>query len=108
MYNKIVAASKACSVAGAELMTISKDDIHKSVEHIIGESKNPKPMKDSDDVITELMIFDGFTSNSLDVFLEAYKQTKAPVVVYKAMVTPINKKWSLTYLYSYLVNEAGH
>ena len=108
MFNKIAAVSKACSVAGAELVTISKDDIHKSVEHIIGESKNPKPMKDSSDVITELMIFDGFTSDNLDVFLDAYKQTKAPTVTYKAMVTPINKKWSLTYLYSHLVEEAGH
>lgn len=108
MFNKIAAVSKACSVAGAELVTISKDDIHKSVEHIIGESKNPKPMKDSSDVITELMLFEGFTSDSLDAFLDAYKQTKAPAVVYKAMVTPINKKWSLTYLYSHLVEEAGH
>lgn len=108
MFNKIAAVSKACGVVGAELVTISKDDIHKSVEHIIGESKNPKPMKDSNDVITELMIFDGFTSDSLDVFLDVYKQTKAPIVVYKAMVTPINIKWSLTYLYSHLVKEAGH
>lgn len=108
MFNKMAAASKACSVAGAELVTISKADIHKKVEYIIGESKNPAPMKDSDDVITELMIFDGFTSDNLDVFLDAYKQTKAPTVTYKAMVTPINKKWSLTYLYSHLVEEAGH
>lgn len=108
MFNKIAAVSKACSVAGAELVTISKDDIHKSVEHIIGESKNPKPMKDSSDAITELMLFEGFTSDSLDAFLDAYKQTKAPAIVYKAMVTPINKKWSLTYLYSHLVEEAGH
>ena len=108
MFNKIAAVSKACSVAGAELVTIPKDDIHKSVEYIIGEAKNPKPMKDSSDAITELMIFDGFTSDSLDVFLDVYKQTKAPAIVYKAMVTPINKKWSLTYLYSHLVEEAGH
>ena len=108
LFNKIAAVSKACSVVGAELVTISKDDIHKSVEYIIGEGKTPKPMKDSSDVITELMIFDGFTSDNLDVFLDAYKQTKVPTVTYKAMVTPINKKWSLTYLYSHLVEEAGH
>ena len=108
MFNKMAAASKACSAVGAELVSVSKDDIHKSIEHIIGEAKNPKPMKDSSDAITELMLFDGFTSDSLDVFLDAYKQTKAPAIVYKAMVTPINKKWSLTYLYSHLVNEAGH
>ncbi len=108
MFNKIAAGSKACSVVGAELVTISKDDIHKSVESIIGESKNPKPMKDSSDVISELMLFEGFTSDSLDAFLDAYKQTKAPTVTYKAMVTSINKKWSLTYLYSHLVEEAGH
>ncbi|MBE5914526.1 MAG: DUF3783 domain-containing protein [Pseudobutyrivibrio ruminis] len=108
MFNKIAAVSKACSVVGAELVTVSKDDIHKSVEYIIGEGKTPKPMKDSNDMISELMIFEGFTSDSLDAFLDAYKQTKAPSVTYKAMVTPINKKWSLTYLYSHLVEEAGH
>lgn len=108
MFNKIAAASKACSAVGAELVSVSKDDIHKSVEYIIGAAKNPKPMKDSNDMISELMLFEGFTSDNLDVFLDAYKQTKAPAIVYKAMVTPINKKWSLTYLYSHLVNEAGH
>lgn len=108
MFNKIAAASKACSAVGAELVSVSKDDIHKSVEYIIGAAKNQKPMKDSNDMISELMLFEGFTSDNLDVFLDAYKQTKAPAIVYKAMVTPINKKWSLTYLYSHLVNEAGH
>ncbi len=108
MFNKIAAVSKACSAVGAELVTVSRDDIHKSVEYIIGEAKNPKPMKDSNDMISELMLFEGFTSDSLDAFLDAYKQTKAPTVTYKAMVTPINKKWSLTYLYSHLVEEAGH
>ena len=105
MFNKMGAVAKACRAIGAEIVNISNDDIHKSIEHLVDPIKSARPGKDCDENITELLIFDGFNSNNLDDFLDAYKGTQAPPVVFKAMVTPVNLKWSPAYLYSHLQSE---
>ena len=105
MFNKMGGVTRACRAIGAEIVNISGDDLHKSIEYIIGAGNNPAPGMDSDEDISELLIFEGFSSENLDDFLDAYKGTQAPTIEYKAMLTPINIKWSPAYLYSHLRSE---
>lgn len=105
MFNKMGAVTRACRAIGADIVNISNDDIHKSIEHLIDSGKSSTPGMDSDENISELLIFDGFTNDSLDDFLDFYNGTQAPPVAFKAMVTPINLKWSPAYLYSHLRSE---
>ena len=107
MFNKIGAVAKVCQEIGAEIVNISNDDIHKSIEHLVDSNKPSKAGKDCEENISELLIFDGFTNDNLDDFLDAYKGTQAPHVAFKAMVTPVNLKWSPAYLYSHLKSEMG-
>ena len=107
MFNKMGAVAKACHAVGAEIANISNEDIHKSIEHLVVPSKSAKPGMDCDENISELLIFDGFSSDNLDNFLDAYKGTQASPVAFKAMVTPVNLKWSPVYLYFHLKSEMG-
>ena len=107
MFNKMGAVVRACRAIGAEIVNIDNEDIHKSIEHLVDSSKNAKPGMDCDENVSELLIFDGFTSDNLDDFLDAYKGTQAPPVAFKAMVTPVNLKWSPAYLYLHLKGEIG-
>lgn len=107
MFNKIGAVAKVCQEIGAEIVNISNDDIHKSIEHLVDSNKPSKAGKDCEENISELLIFDGFTNDNLDDFLDAYKGTQAPPVVFKAMVTPVNLKWTPAYLYFHLKSEMG-
>lgn len=104
-FNKMAALTRACKAIGADIVNISNDDIHKSIEHLIDHSKTAKPGMDCDENISELLIFDGFTRDNMDDFLDVYKGTQAPPVIFKAMVTPVNLKWSPAYLYSQLLRE---
>ena len=107
MFNKMGAVASACRAVGAEIANISNEDIHKSIEHLVDSSKSAKPGMDCDENISELLIFDGFSSDNLDNFLDAYKGTQAPPVAFKAMVTPVNLKWTPAYLYFHLKSEMG-
>jgi len=107
MFNKIGAVAKVCQEIGAEIVNISNDDIHKSIEHLVDSNKPSKAGKDCEENISELLIFDGFTNDNLDDFLDAYKGTQAPPVAFKAMVTPVNLKWTPAYLYFHLKSEMG-
>lgn len=104
-FNKMAALTRACRSIGADIINISNDDIHKSIEYLIDHSKTAKAGMDCDEKISELLIFDGFTSENIDDFLDAYKGTQAPPIMFKAMVTPVNIKWSPAYLYSHLKDE---
>ena len=104
-FNKMAALTRTCRAIGADIVNISSDDIHKSIEHLIDNSKSAKAGMDCDENISELLIFDGFNSENLDDFLDVYKGTQAPSIVFKAMVTPVNLKWSPAYLYSHLKSE---
>lgn len=105
MFNKMAAVTKAAGAVGAELIIIKSDDIHKSIESLFDSKKNSHPGKDSMENIKELMIFEGFSSKQMDDFLAAYNSTGIPKVLFKAMVTPINARWSPAYLYEHLIDE---
>ena len=107
MFNKIIAVQKGADTVGATLVNISKEDLHKSIEYITGRSNSPKAGKDCEANITELLLFDGFDSKKLDAFLDAYNLTKVQPVVYKAVLTPINVKWTPAYLYEHIKHEAA-
>ncbi len=105
MFNKMAAVTKACAKLNAEIKILKKNELHDSIESLLDKSPNRKPGMDSSINPTELLIFDGFGSDELDVFLEEYKSTGIPKVLFKAMVTPINTKWSPSYLYEHLLDE---
>ena len=107
MLNKMIAVQKGANTVGATLVNISKEDLHKSIEYITGRSNSSKAGKDCEANITELLLFEGFDSQKLDVFLETYNLTGIQPVVYKAVLTPINVKWTPAYLYEHIKNEAA-
>lgn len=107
MFNKLAATTKACSALGAELIQIKTDQLHDSIESLTGAGPNIKPGMDGDMVPKELMVFSGFTSDDMERFLTTYNSTGIPKVIFKAMVTPINLRWSPAYLYEHLIDEVN-
>ncbi len=103
-FNQLVAVNKASSTVNAEVITLQKDDLHKSLEAIFN-NKNILPGKDLDCDPKELMVFSGFNDDALEEFLTIYNSTNAPKIIYKAALTPINAKWSPAYLYDHLTKE---
>ncbi len=103
-FNQLAAVNKACSVVGADIITLKKEDLHNPIESIL-YNKKPFSGKDKDCVPSELLVFSGFTDDALDLFLEAYNSTGAPKIIYKATTTPINEKWTPAYLYYQLTQE---
>ena len=53
----------------------------------------------------EMMIMCGFSSEELDVFLDAYRQAGIPPVWLKATLTPHNMNWTAAQLYNELSEE---
>ena len=107
MFNKLAALNKVSRDLNFEIKILESDNLHQSIEYITGKTKNVKPGKDVDCTIKELLLFDGFSDKDLDEFLALYKKTGAPAIAYKATITPINLKWSPSYLYKHLQAEIG-
>lgn len=107
MFNKMAAVSKACTKLNAEIRVIKNDEIHIPIEELLTKTSPYKENlgKDNDVIPTELLLFDGFSSYDIDLFLEEYNYTNAPKILYKALVTPINRKWTPSYLYKHLQEE---
>ncbi|MCR4830971.1 MAG: DUF3783 domain-containing protein [Pseudobutyrivibrio sp.] len=104
-FNQIAAVNKACAAVGGSVVNIKKDDLHKSIESLIDSTKGAKAGKDALVEPTELLIFDNFSSEAMDEFLDAYNSTGVPKVIFKAAITPINRKWTPAYLYEQLKQE---
>ena len=107
LFNKMIGVKKAAKALNAQIITISKDDLHSSIEYILGRSKANRAGKDASTNVTELLLFEDFSSENLDDFLDIYKSTGLEQILYKAVITPINMKWSPAYLYEHLKNEIG-
>jgi len=105
MFNKIAAVTKACAAVNAQMITLKGDDIHTSIESLLAGSNQGFTPKDSQINPKELMVFEGFNDDAMETFLNTYNATGIPKVVYKAMVTPINLKWTPAYLYEHLLDE---
>lgn len=104
-FNQIAAVNKACAAVGATVVNIKKEELHNSIESIIDSKKSAKAGKDGQTDPSELLIFESFTSEEMDKFLDSYNSTGVPKVIYKAAITPINSKWSPAYLYEQLQKE---
>ena len=104
-FHKGAAVLKGAKEIGAEVVYLKSEDLHSSIEFLMDENKNKHPGKDSHETVGELMIFGGLSDKDLDKFLAGYHSTNAPAVAAKAMVTPVNQKWSPAYLYAQLLNE---
>ncbi|MDR1773548.1 MAG: DUF3783 domain-containing protein [Clostridioides sp.] len=105
------------SELGFEIVTIDKCDLHKKVGFLIGlerfegfEDKKESNETQKDDfeesiyLNFETVIFSGFNSVEIDLFLEKFNENKVEIPL-KATVTEINKKWTLAYLLEQIADE---
>lgn len=104
-FHKVAAILAGAKAIGAEVVYLKDEDLHNSIEFLMDGNRNQNPGKDSQKAVGELMIFGGFSDNDLDEFLAGYHSTNAPAVAAKAMMTPVNQRWSPAYLYAQLLNE---
>lgn len=74
---------------------------------IDGFSLTGKPYT-GDNFSEEMLVFSGLSSDALDIFLEAYKETGMEPVPLKAVLTPHNIFWNARQLYAELEKEMLH
>ena len=103
-------------VIGNEYLNVCLGDI---IIALSGENRTGKNIKINNNQVEsaakapalynmpELMIFNGFDSQTLDGFLNMYKMTGLPKIPLKAVVTPYNIKWTLYELIEHLKEESG-
>ena len=114
--------SLICQRLGIEVRVIGNEHLNVCLGDIIalsGENRTGKNIKINNNQVEsaakapalynmpELMIFNGFDSQTLDGFLNMYKMTGLPKIPLKAVVTPYNIKWTLYELIEHLKEESG-
>jgi|GEM_PF-51527 len=106
-----------CNGLGHEVVRIPKGDYDKSMGELAGITglgnaavRNSAARKNNvagaggnvgllTEFPDEMMVFSGIDSDELDKFLDAYRGAGIAPIVRKAVLTPVNVKWSARALY---------
>lgn len=99
-----------------ELILLSTKELDETVGYLAGipgflpapKILMPMGLKKSAPFIGELMILHNFTSEGLDAFLKALRQSDISPVALKAIVTESNQSWTVRALYEELKQEHAY
>jgi len=88
-----------------KLIIVEKEAFRQVLEDLLEQKQNPLVQKYEGNLITESMIvMDGFRDKRLDVLLQALRETQVQVD-YKAVATPVNRKWNILRIYFEMERE---
>ena len=107
---KKTAVMAICRFIGARYTSIQETDMHKTVGFLCKAIGVPESVPEYDipgknAPEGEMLVFAGFDGEDLNVFLEKYRKTGIPSVLYKAILTEYNALWSPVFLYCELQKE---
>lgn len=107
---KNMAVMRTCMELKVEFCQIKNEDLHKTIGFLcgvqgIGENAAEYDISSIDSKMGEIILFAGFNSDELDVFLEKYKELGVESVKSKAILTEYNALWSLAFLYKEIERE---
>lgn len=96
-----------CSACGIQSCVIGKEKYEESLGAVAGiiGMKQTNNLYRGADFPTEMMVFSGIDSQSLDVFLAKYREAGIAPVSLKAVLTPYNVHWNARQLYKELLKE---
>lgn len=87
------------------LIEVEKEAYRQVLEDLLEQKRNPLVQKYEGKLVTESMIvMDGFSDKRLDVLLKALREAQVQLD-YKAVVTPVNRKWNAMQLYFEMEQE---
>lgn len=105
--DKKIRLKTICLRIGADIFEIAPCDYNQQLGYLAGRKGFVKsPIKATGlPLPKEMMVFEGFDSDDLDVFLEAYKKEGLAPIALKAVVTPVNANWTAMQLSFELIKE---
>lgn len=88
-----------------KLCIVERENFRQTIEDLLEQTINPLLGKYNGGSITESMIvMDSFSEKRLDVLLKALKREQISLD-YKAVTTPVNKKWTVLQMYLEMERE---
>jgi len=88
-----------------QLIEVEKEAYRQIIEDLLEKKRNPLVEKYKGNQVTEsLIVMEGFTEKRLDFLLKKIRETGLRLD-YKAVATPVNKKWSVLNLYLEMERE---
>lgn len=97
-----------CHRLGIRTITVPKTRYHHALGTLLNIGNFPVQESPAEEFTMEMMVFSGLTSEELDLFLEAYRESGIAPIPLKAIVTPTNVFWSAVRLYRELTKEYLH
>lgn len=99
---------KLKQIAGSmriKLQIVEKADFRQLIQDLLAQKKNLLLEAYEGNSITEsMLVLDGFSDKRLDALLNALKREQV-TVDYKAVTTPVNKKWTVLQMYMEMERE---
>lgn len=99
---------KLKQIAGSmriKLQIVEKADFRQLIQDLLAQKKNLLLEAYEGNSITEsMLVLDGFSDKRLDALLNALKREQV-AVDYKAVTTPVNKKWTVLQMYMEMERE---
>lgn len=112
---KSLLVENLCGSLGIHYIRLMERDRYRTIKEITVNIENGVMPLNGDFVIDnaqkagaanqEILLFSNLTENKLDEFLSAYKTAGIEPVSLKAVVTPINEKWTIEELAEELMKE---
>ncbi len=94
-----------CAKQGVRTVRVPAGEQGKAIGALLGLPVPPRPQTGPGTVPGELMVLSGFSSRTLDAFLDAFPAAGVPSVPMKAVTTAQNLAWSGVELYGELWKE---
>lgn len=107
---KNMAVMRVCQDLKSDFVLIKPEDLHKSLGFLCNAlGIDEKPVEDNKSFqngeIGEMLVFAGYDSSDLDIFLDKYKKLGMESVKNKAMLTEYNALWSPAFLWTEMEKE---
>lgn len=98
-YHSIISV---CKLMNIELYEIEDNMIHLKIKDLLNKKVKKRKNKS---LAMPMIIFSGFTSENIDILLNALKNGNVPFIPLKASVTATNLNWSFEQLYRHIFEE---
>ncbi len=94
-----------CAAQGVRAVRVAPGEQGKAIGALLGLPMPTRPQSGPGTVPGELMVLSGFSSRTLDAFLDAFPAAGVPSIPMKAVTTAQNLTWSGVELYGELWKE---
>ena len=105
--DKALAIRSICMAKKIKVKVISKEDYAQPMGYLAGikELYNENAVYEGEELDSEMMVFAGLKSGTLDYILNTMKARRIAPVSCKAMLTDTNKDWTVPALFAELKAE---